>query len=149
MIAYDPYPNMEKAEQLNVDMRSMDEVLAGSDIVSIHMPALPETKHIMNRNTFCMMRDGAYFINTARGSLVDEDALCDALDEGKLGGAAIDVFAKEPLQGHERVLHTEKLITIPHAGAETQEAYGMVSLLTAQSVIDVLEGRTPENWVNR
>lgn len=149
VIAYDPYPNMEKAKQLNVDMRSMDEVLAGSDIVSIHMPALPETKHIVNRNTFCMMRDGAYFINTARGSLVDEDALCDALDEGKLGGAAIDVFAKEPLQGHERVLHTEKLITIPHAGAETQEAYGMVSLLTAQSVIDVLEGRTPENWVNR
>ena len=149
VIAYDPYPNVEKAKHLKVELKTMDEVLACSDIVSIHMPALPETEHIMNGETFLRMRDGAYFINTARGSLVDEDALCDALDSGKLSGAAIDVFAKEPLLGDERVLHTEGLITIPHAGAETQEAYGMVSLLTAQSVIDVLEGRTPENWVNR
>lgn len=149
VVAYDPYPNMEEARRLNVDIKSMDEVLACSDIISLHMPALPETKHIMNCETFQRMRNGAFFINTARGCLVDEDALCDALESKKLGGAAIDVFAKEPLQGDERVLRTQGLITIPHAGAETQEAYGMVSLLTAQSVIDVLEGRIPENWVNQ
>lgn len=148
VLAFDPYPNAARAKQLNVELRTMEEVLSGSDIVSIHMPALKETEKIMNQKTFGQMRSGSYFINTARGSLVDEEALCDALESGKLNGAAIDVFAKEPLKGDERVLHTEGLITIPHAGAETQEAYSMVSVLTAQSVIDVLEGRIPANWVN-
>lgn len=148
VVAFDPFPNREKAEQLKVDLLQMEEVLRRSDIISIHMPALPETRHIMNRERFSLMKDGAYFVNTARGSLVEEDALCNVLDAGKLGGAALDVFAREPLTGEERVLHTERLITIPHAGAETKEAYGTISRLTAQGVIDVFEGRTPANWVN-
>lgn len=149
VVAFEPYPNLKKAEQLKVELQTWEEVLQQSHIVSVHMPALPETYQIMNKEAFSLMRDGAYFINTARGSLVDEDALCDSLENGKLGGAAIDVFAREPLNGTERVLHTAGLITTPHAGAETKEAYGMISKMTAQSVIDVLEGRIPENWVNQ
>ena len=106
LLAYDPYPNRERAEALGVTLTGMDDVLSRSDVLSIHMPSIPETRHIMNANTFHKMKQGAYFINTARGALVDTQALIDAVICGHLSGAALDVYEQEPLPMGAQILHT-------------------------------------------
>lgn len=87
LLAYDPYPNEAKARDLHVTLTDMDTVLAKSDVISIHMPSIPATRHIMDRAAFAKMKQGAYFINTARGALVDTQALIDAVTGGHLAGA--------------------------------------------------------------
>lgn len=149
ILAYDMFPNEKWAKELGVEMVSMEDVLQTSDIVSIHIPGTPDNHHIMNKMTFGMMKKGAYFINTARGILMDTNALCDAIESGHLSGAATDVYEKEPLEKDDRILSNPAIITTPHAGAETYEVYRAVSLNTAEGIIDVLEGREPQNWVNR
>lgn len=149
IIAYDLFPNETLARELGVEMVSKNEVLKLSDIVSIHIPNTPENYHTMNDEAFAMMKEGAYFINTARGALVDADALCRAVKSGHLSGAATDVYEKEPLKKDDRLLKTDNIICTPHTGAETYDAYVAVSLNTAQGVIDAIEGREPINWLNK
>ena len=149
LIACDKYPDEEAAKRLNVTMVSQEELLGESDVVSIHVPNTPDNHHLMDRDAFAMMKQGAYFINTARGGLMDTEALCDAVESGHLAGAATDVYEYEPLKRGDRILSIPSIITTPHTGAETSEVYRAVSLSTAKGVMDVLEGREPENWVNR
>lgn len=149
LMAYDPYPNREKAQSLGVVLADMDTILSQSDIVSIHMPSIPATYHIMNRETFRRMKPGSWLINTARGALVDTEALIDAVTCGHLAGAALDVFEQEPLPLDAPVLHTPGILCTPHAGAETAETYQSISMMTAQAVIDSLSGKTPQNWLNK
>lgn len=148
LLAYDPFPNQEKAQALGVELTDMDTVLARSDIVSIHMPSIPATRHVMNRETFGTMKAGSYFINTARGALVDTQALIDAVNSGHLAGAALDVYEQEPLPLDAPILHTPGIQCTPHTGAETVETYQNISMMAAQAVIDSLAGREPKNWLN-
>lgn len=149
LLAYDPYPNSEKAGKLGVLMTDLDNILSQSDILSIHMPSIPSTYHIVNSSLIAKMKKGAYLINTARGTLVDTEALCKAVKVGALRGAALDVYEKEPLSPDDPVLHMEGILCTPHTGAETAETYKAISMMTAQAVIDVLNGGNPQNWLNQ
>lgn len=146
--AFDKYPNMEKAKELGIEMTSMDDILKKCDIVSMHLPSFKETYHIMDSRQFAMMKEGAYFINTARGALVNEKALYHALKTGKLTAAATDVFEEEPAKPSNPLFELDNAICTPHTAAETYETYTTVSLATAQAVIDVFNGKTPDNLLN-
>lgn len=146
--AYDLYPNLEKARELNVEMVSMEETLHRADVVCMHLPSLPATHHIMDAQTFGMMKDGSYFINTARGALVDETALAQALRSGKLTAAAIDVFDQEPVRRDNPLFALPNLFATPHTAAETYDTYHNVGLATARQLLDVFAGKKPNNLLN-
>lgn len=146
--AYDKYPNQEAAQMLHVEMCSLENVLTKSDIVSLHLPNLPETRHIMNEKTFSMMKDGSYFLNTARGVLVDEKALVKALQSHKLTMAAADVYEEEPVKKENPLLKLENFIGTPHTCGDTFETYYNISQTTAKAVLDCFAGKTPVNLLN-
>ncbi|WP_433940187.1 phosphoglycerate dehydrogenase [Paenibacillus lautus] len=145
IIAYDKYPDTAKASEYGVTMTTFEQVLAHSDIVSMHLPSLKETHHIMNDKAFAGMKPSAIFINTARGAVVDEQALSRALSSGVIAGAAIDVYESEPVSADHPILQIGNLITTPHTAAETFETYTRVSMITAQALLDIFEGREPPN----
>lgn len=149
VIAFDLYPNEKAAAELGVRMTTQEEVITASDIVSIHIPATPETHHLFDSKTIATMKDGAYLINPARGALVDLDALAEALQSGKIAGAALDAFEVEPLPKDASILKCENIVLTPHTGAETVESYYNVSMTTARDIIRVLNGEEPEHCVNR
>lgn len=142
--AYDLYPDLEKAKSLGVTMASMDELLATSDIVSMHLPSTAATYHIMNDGTFEKMKEGAYFVNTARGALVDENALFRAL-KYKLCAAASDVFEQEPVNVENPLFSLPNFFATPHTASETYATYKNIGLETAQAVLEVFSGRKPRN----
>lgn len=148
LVAYDLYPNAEKAATLHTNMIPLEEVLTRSDIVSMHLPSLPETQGMMNDARFASMKDGAIFINTARGALVQEEALYRALFSGKLSAAACDVFEEEPANPSNPLFTLENYIATPHTAAETFATYENVGLLTAQALLDVFDGKEPVNRLN-
>jgi D-3-phosphoglycerate dehydrogenase len=148
LLAYDKYPDHEKARKLNVEMTPFEQALKDSDLVTLHIPNMKETYHIMGKEQFALMRDGAYFINTARGMLVDETALYNALKSGKLAGAAIDVYEKEPPGTDYSLFKIDNIICTPHVASENIENTKAVSLATAKAIIDVFEGRIPANLLN-
>jgi len=145
LIAFDKYPNLPKAEELQVEMAGPDEVFGRSDVVSMHLPSLKETHHMMNDEAFAKMKPGSFFVNTARGALVDEKALYRALKENKIAGAAIDVYEQEPAAADNPLFQLDNLITTPHTAAETVETYRRVSLVTAKALLDVFAGAEPAN----
>ena len=110
-----------KIEGLPYEFMSLDEVLEKADYVSLHIPATPDKKPLIDAEKIAQMKDGAILINLARGTLIDTAALCDALDEGKLAGAALDVYPEEPVQD-ERLLNNARISLTPHIGAATKEA---------------------------
>lgn len=132
VIFHDPYPpTPAEAAALGAEPRaSLDQVLAEADFVSLHCPATPETRHLMNRERLGRMRPGAFLINTARGDVVDEAALVEALSSGTIAGAGLDVFEKEP-QVSPALVAMENVVLLPHLGSATQEtrtAMGMRAL---------------------
>lgn len=145
LIAYDKYPNLEAAAQLKVRMTGAEEVLSQSDVVCMLLPSLKETQHFMNEKTFALMKDGSYFVNTARGALVDEAALKLALESGKLAAAAIDVYEREPTNAGNPLFALSRIVTTPHTAAETYETYDDIGVFTAQVILDVLAGKRPQN----
>ncbi len=145
IIAYDKYPNQEKASQLKVELLSLEEVIAYSDILSIHLPAVEDTYHLISQDSIAKMKDGVYLINTARGSIVDEHAVAQALDCGKIAGFATDVFEKEPVSLSHPLFASKHFVATPHTCAETYENCEETSLATAQALIDIFEGREPKN----
>ena len=145
MIAYDKYPDEKIAGILNVTLTGFEEVLKNSDIISLHLPYLPETNHIIGAKEISLMKDGAYLVNTARGSLVDEKALYDALKAGKLAGAALDVFEEEPCGADHPLLGLDNVICTPHMAGASAETFSYGGMVTARAIIDVFEGRTPKN----
>ncbi len=145
LMAYDKYPNMEAAKTLNVEMTDADTVLSSADILCMMLPSLPETRQFMNAEAFSKMKDGAYLINTARGALIDENALAAALESGKLRSAAIDVYETEPASPDNPLFSLPGIVTTPHTAAETYETYHGVGLLTANAILDVSAGKEPQN----
>lgn len=149
ILAYDLYPNRAEAERIGVRLCPLEEVLQSSDIVSLHVPETPETHHLINRETIAQMKDGAYLVNTARGALVDMDALTDALKSGKLSGAALDAFETEPLLPDAPILQYPNVICTPHIGGETVDSYQRIAITTARDIAAVLAGEEPRYCTNR
>ena len=149
VIAYDPYISKEAAEKKGVDLVSLDELLSRSDFISIHTPLTDETRNLIDKNAFGKMKDGVILINCARGGIVNEKDLYDAIKAGKVAGAALDVFEKEPATGNP-LLECEEVISTPHLGAATGEAQENVSIAIAQQIVDYLllgEARNAANIV--
>ncbi|PYI55727.1 phosphoglycerate dehydrogenase [Paenibacillus flagellatus] len=145
LIAYDKYPNPAKAEELGVELVECDDVLKRGDVVSMHLPSLKETRRMMSDAQFAAMKPTAHFVNTARGALVDEEALYRALESGTIAGAAIDVYEQEPVSADNPLFRLDNLITTPHTAAETAETYRRVGLVTAQALLDAFAGKQPDN----
>ena len=121
---------------------SLDELLVSSDVVSIHMPGTPETRHMIDRRALARMKRSAFLVNTARGTIVDEDALVWALGEHLIAGAALDVFEKEPVV-HPGLLTLENVVLVPHLGSATRETRTAMADLAVSNVLAVLDGRPP------
>jgi glyoxylate reductase len=121
---------------------SIDELLATSDVVSVHAPLTRETDHMFDARTFAKMKRSAYFVNTSRGKLVDEDALCDALDSGALRGAALDVYEHEP-DVSPRLRTMKNVVIVPHIGSATDEARSGMARLAATDILLFLTGKPP------
>ncbi|MHB2026546.1 MAG: hydroxyacid dehydrogenase [Elusimicrobiota bacterium] len=122
VMAFDPNLKAEDAARVGAALTTLDALLEKSDFITLHAPALPQTKHIINREAFALMKSGARIINCSRGDLLDEDALIHALESGRLAGAALDVFSKEPLVNESPLRRMSNVILTPHLGASTQEA---------------------------
>ncbi len=131
------YTDIFEIKGLPESYKSMtrDEVLANADFISLHIPMPADKKPVITAEEIAKMKDGAFIVNTARGGLVCEDALCDALDSGKLSGAALDVFAEEPAK-NQRVLEHAKISLTPHIGGSTKEAQGRIG----EEIVDIIKG---------
>ncbi len=147
ILAYDPYVTSARAAQLGVQLVPLDEMLRESDFVTIHMPKTPETIGMLGAEAFASMKDTAYVVNVARGGLVDEEALHDALEQGSIAGAGIDVFVQEPSTDLPFFAH-ERVVVTPHLGASTDEAQEKAGVSVARSVRLALAGELVPDAVN-
>jgi D-3-phosphoglycerate dehydrogenase len=143
ILAHDPYAPAELFSEYEVASVGFDELLGSSDFVSIHAPLLPQTRGLFNQEAFRKMKQGALLINTARGPLVDEGALVAALDSGRLGGAALDVVAAEPLAKDSALLGRDNVILTPHTAFYSVEALNELQAKCASDVARVLSGEKP------
>ena len=147
VIAYDPFPDTKFAADHGVRLRSLDELLAEADIVSLHLPCTPETTDVINAGTLAKMKPGAVFINTARGGLVDEPALLQALQSGHLSAAGLDVFKVEPPLASNPFLRLDNVTIAPHLGGLDQDSLDAMSRLAAQCLVDLYRGHWPEGCI--
>lgn len=147
-VAYDPYISEETARELNVEVEdSIEKVLEQSDFITLHVPLTENTRHLINREAISRMKKGVSIINAARGGIIDEGAVYRALKEGRLAGAAFDVFEREPPEGNP-LLELENFIATPHLGASTEEAQRFASTIACEEVLKALAGEPPSNVVN-
>lgn len=147
IIAYDPYISEEKADSLGIKLVSLEELFPVADFITIHMPKTKETYHMLNDDAFALMKDGVRVINCARGGIVDEEALFKYMQSGKVAGAALDVFEKEP-NTESPLLELNNFIATPHLGASTAEAQLNVARDVAEEIVDALKGKVVRNTVN-
>ena len=147
VIAHDPFVTPEKFRELQVGHCSRDEVFERSDFISLHAPLTVETRHLVRAETIERMRPGVRIVNAARGDLIDIDALVAALKDGRVAGAALDVFPSEPYTDGE-VLTLPNVVVTPHLGASTQEAQDRAGLIVAEQVVAALAGEFVSNAVN-
>lgn len=147
VLAYDPFLPEERARAVGVELSALDDLLAQSDLITLHSSAAPDAPPLLGAREFSLMKPGALLVNTARGRLIDEHALHAALDRGPLGGAALDVFADEPAHDNPLVRHPRVLAT-PHLGASTQEAQERVAVEIARESLRVLRGEPTAAAVN-
>ncbi|MBW1732136.1 MAG: phosphoglycerate dehydrogenase [Deltaproteobacteria bacterium] len=147
VIVYDPYIKPESIEKLDLEPVDFEDLLRRADLITIHTPKTEETTNMFNKETFSKMKKGAMLINCARGGIVNEDDLYDALSSGHLGGAALDVFSKEP-PGKIRLMELPNFICTPHLGASTKEAQENVAKIIAEQIVDYLLHGTVKNAVN-
>ncbi|MES0350252.1 MAG: phosphoglycerate dehydrogenase [Desulfobacteria bacterium] len=147
VIVYDPYVNKELVEQAGFELVSLEELYGHSDYITIHLPKSEETVDFINEEAFDQMKPGVMIINCARGGIVNEKDLCDALSSGKVGGAALDVFETEPPAGSP-LFEFDNVICSPHLGASTVEAQTNVAVAVAEQIISYLQTGTIMNAVN-
>ncbi|MBC7254862.1 MAG: phosphoglycerate dehydrogenase [Chloroflexi bacterium] len=147
VMAFDPYVTSARAASLGVELASLDEVLSQADFLSVHTPLTPQTHGLLGRKELARLKPTAYVLNCARGGIIDEEALEEALREGRIAGAGLDVFEVEPATS-SRLIGLPNVIATPHVGASTAEAQQQVAIDVAQAVLDVLQGRIPATPVN-
>ncbi len=148
VLAFDPFVSAERYRELGVEKADgVDGLYAQSDFITIHLPKTPETEGFIDADAFAKMRDGVRLLNVARGGLIDEQALKDALDSGKVAGAAIDVFKSEPMTEHPLFAYPNVVVT-PHLGASTAEATDRAGYQSAEQVVAALTGGVVSTAVN-
>ena len=148
VLAYDPYLPSDVQDKIQCTFTELDELLKSSDFISIHSLLSDETRGMIGKEQLEMMKDNACVINCARGPIIEEAALVDALEKGKIGGAALDVFDKEPPE-ESPLLIAPNVVFTPHLGASTKEAQIKAGTTTAEQVDKVLSGERPDFIVNR
>lgn len=127
----------EQAKELGVEYKELDTLISESDVISLHVPLLPETKHLINKERIEMMKDGAILVNAARGGIVDEEALYEALKSGKLYGAALDVYESEPVK-ESKLFELDNIVLTPHIGAQAKEGQTRAGVEIAQKIVEEL-----------
>jgi len=147
VIAYDPFISPEIAAKLGITLVSLDELFARSDFITVHTPLTEETKGLINAEAFAKMKKGVFIINCARGGIVDEKDLYEALVSGKVAGAALDVFEEEPTKNRE-LISLENVVCTPHLGASTDEAQTNVAIAVAEQIVAFLLRGEIKNAVN-
>jgi D-3-phosphoglycerate dehydrogenase / 2-oxoglutarate reductase len=147
LIAYDPYVNPARAAQLGIEVVSLDELLERADAITIHLPKTPETKGLIGKEQLARVKPGVIIVNDARGGLIDEDALAEAVRDGRVGGAGIDVFATEPTTASP-LFDLPNVVVTPHLGASTTEAQDRAGTDVAKSVRLALAGEFVPDAVN-
>jgi D-3-phosphoglycerate dehydrogenase len=147
-IAYDPFVSHAAAEKLGIEMVSLEEIYMRSDFISVHSSLTPETHRMIGKTAFELMKNGVFIVNAARGGIIDEEALAEALQSGKVAGAGLDVFEEEPVHSDNPLLKEENVVLTPHLGASTQEAQVKVAVDAAESVVAALKGELVPNAVN-
>jgi len=148
VIGYDPFLTEERAEKLGVKLGSVNEIAAQADFITVHTPLTPETRHLIGKPQFELMKKGARIINCARGGIIDELALVEAIEQGIVAGAAFDVFEVEPPQADHPFLNSPKIIVTPHLGASTIEAQENVAIDVSEEVLHILRNEPFKNAVN-
>ena len=151
IIYYDTYrPSLSVEQELGVEYADLATILRQSNIISLHVPLTDATRNMINKHVLDSMKQGAYIINVARAELVDEKALADAIMNGKLAGAGIDVFSEEPINLDNPLLgvKSEKLLFSPHTAGVTDEAAGRIINMATVNIARVLKGEKPESLVN-
>lgn len=148
IFAFDPFVSPEQAKEFGFELGTLDEVFANADFLTIHTPVTSETKNIIGTDAFGKMKKGVRIVNCARGGLVDEAALLEAIKNGTVAAAALDVFSSEPLDENSPLLKNDKIITTPHLGASTTEAQEGVALTVAEQMRDFLLSGELRNAVN-
>lgn len=149
IIGYDPYLDEATAAASGIKLVDLPEVMKNSDYISVHTPLTDETRHLVSKKEFNMMKPTAYYISTARGSVTDEQALIRALQEKKLAGAGLDVFEQEPTPADNPLLKMDNVIAIPHSASFSDAAIDAQQYNPAREVARVLNGYWPKNPVNR
>ncbi len=148
VLAYDPYLSHEAAAKMGVELVALAEIFARADFVTVHTPLTAETRGIIGKDAFAAMKQGVRVVNCARGGLVDEAALYDAIVSGKVAGAALDVFEQEPVAADNPLLKLEQVVATPHLGASTEEAQAGVATLIADQMVEYLQRGTIRGAVN-
>lgn len=148
VLAYDPYVAAARAQELGVELVDLDRLLSEADFVSLHAAVTPETQGLIGEAQFARMKSTAYFVNTARAALTDEEALLRALVEKRIAGAALDVFAKEPPPPDHPLLNLPNVLATPHIGGNTAEVTVHQSEIIVEDLVRWLGGRRPAHCVN-
>ena len=149
VVAYDPFVSAERAQQMQVRLQALPQLFAEADYISLHLPRTPDTENLVNAALLRTMKPTARLVNCARGGIVDEAALAEAVEQGVIAGAALDVYAREPLAADSPLRRVkERLILTPHLGASTEEAQENVAIDVAEQIRDVLLGLPARSAVN-
>jgi len=147
-IAFDPFISADKAAELGVELVTLEDLYKRADFISVHSPLTPETKHMIAAKQFAMMKQGVRIVNCARGGIIKEDDLADAIKSGHVAGAALDVFEVEPPTADNPLVQLPQVICTPHLGASTNEAQENVAIAIAQQVVTFFEDGVIMNAVN-
>jgi D-3-phosphoglycerate dehydrogenase len=148
VLAYEPHPSEEFAKAYGVAYCSLEQLLRESDYISIHCPLTAETHHLLSEGAFAMMKASARVVNCARGEIVDEAALCRALAERRIAGAALDVYEQEPFARGNPLFGLDNVVLSPHIAGMTYECRKNVIEMAFQNIIDLAEGRKPLGLIN-
>jgi D-3-phosphoglycerate dehydrogenase len=149
IIAFDPVLDLQQASDLGIQkVDSLEEILENADIVSLHAPSTPATRHLINESTLSKMKPGSILINTARGSLVDETALASALKSGHLASAGLDVFEKEPIAADNPLLTLENIVLTDHIASHTWEGHHRLYQMAVNHALQALRGERPDCLLN-
>lgn len=149
ILAFDPYVSAEEAEKRGAELVDFRTLCKESDFISIHCPLTPSTTHLFNREAFRTMKKTAFIINTARGPVIEENALVEALETGEIAGAGLDVFESEPIAGTDRLLQMDQVIATPHCAWYSEEAISTLQRKVAEEVVNVLSGGRPFHCTNK
>jgi D-3-phosphoglycerate dehydrogenase len=148
IIAHDPYVHSQTAKDVGVDLVDLATLFAESDYITLHTALTPESHHLLSRDAFAKMKKGVRIINCARGELIDQNALREALVSGKVGGAALDVFEQEPPDAGDQMLKMDNFVATPHIGGSTEEAQEIVGVRIAEQVVEFLQSGVALHAVN-